>query len=468
MTLGLVAMAGAIARGEISAQAAVAAALGRIEVVDGQLGAFLSVDRQAALTMAKERDRERAAGKLRGKLHGVPFAYKDIFRRAGYRATAGTIPPDDLSHETATILAKLIDAGAVPVGALNMDELAAGGTGINEHYRRCANPYALEHIAGGSSSGSAASVAAGLVPASLGSDAGGSIRLPAAFCGVVGLKPSYGRISRHATLARSWSMDSTGPLARDAADCALLLSAVAGRDPRDPTTADVPVPDYAAALAKRHDLRGLKIGLALDGPYADIDDEIRRVIAKACDMLRDLGATLLPLEVPDVALLNDLQQVLVKSEAATLHGKRLRRDPEGIGFSARSVIQEGMLIPATRYIEALSLRGPLLEAHVAALYRGAADIVLAPVIPGPAPSVAAMTTDDSAAVERMFTRTARFTRAANYLGTPAISVPCGLSSTGLPLAFQFMGPPFAEATLLAAANAYLRATGPMPVPSLTS
>ncbi|MEA5501785.1 amidase [Halotia wernerae UHCC 0503] len=468
MTLGLNSMAEAIARGEISAQASVAAALSRIDVIDGQLGAFLLVDGQAALAIAEERDRERAAGRLRGKLHGVPFAYKDIFRRDGYRATAGTVPPDDVARETATVLAELIDAGAVPIGALNMDELAAGGTGINEHYRRCANPYALDHIAGGSSSGSAASVAAGLVPASLGSDAGGSIRLPAAFCGVVGLKPSYGRISRHATLARSWSMDSTGPLARDAADCALLLSVVAGRDPRDPTTADVPVPDYVAALTKHQDLRGLKIGLALDGPYADIDDEIRRAIAKACDTLRDLGATLVPVEIPDVGLLNDLQQVLVKCEAATLHGKRLRRDPEGIGFSARSVIQEGLLIPATRYIEALSLRGPLLEAHVAALYRGAAEIVLAPVIPGPAPSAAAMATGDSGTVERLFTRTARFTRAANYLGTPAISVPCGLSQTGLPMAFQFMGPPFAEATLLAAANAYLRATGPLPVPKLTS
>jgi aspartyl-tRNA(Asn)/glutamyl-tRNA(Gln) amidotransferase subunit A len=468
MTLGLVATAGAIARGEMSSRKAVEAALRKIDAYDGQLGAFLSVDRDAALASAEERDRERAAGKLRGRLHGVPFAYKDIFRRDGYRATAGTVPPDDAANETAHVLEELFAAGAVPIGALNMDELAAGGTGINEHYRRCANPYALDHIAGGSSSGSAASVAAGLVSASLGSDAGGSIRLPAAFCGVVGLKPSYGRVSRHATLARSWSMDCTGPLARDADDCAAMLAIVAGRDKRDPTTADVPVPDYAAALAMRQGLRGVTIGLALDGPYADIDAEMRAAIAHACDILRDLGATLRPVEIPDVALLNDLQQVLVKCEAATLHGKRLRNDPDGIGFSARSVIQEGLLIPATRYIEALSLRGPLLEAHVAALYRGTADIVLAPVIPGPAPSVAAMATGDSGTVERLFTRTARFTRAANYLGTPAISVPCGMSQTGLPLAFQFMGRPFAEAELLAAANAYLRATGPLPAPTLTS
>ncbi len=465
MSLGLVAMAEAIARGEMSSRAAVGASLNRIDAVDLRLGAFLSVDRDTALAMAEERDRERAAGKRRGKLHGVPFAYKDIFRRAGYRATAGAIPPDDVANETAHVLEKLIGAGAVPIGALNMDELAAGGTGINEHYRRCANPYARDHIAGGSSSGSAASVAAGLVPASLGSDAGGSIRLPAAFCGVVGLKPSYGRVSRHATLARSWSMDSTGPLARDAADCALLLSIVAGRDKRDPTTADVPVPDDAAT---RLDLRGMTIGLALDGVYAEIDDEMRRAIAAACDALRDLGARLLPVEIPDVGLLNDLQQVLVKCEAAALHGKRLRDDPDGIGFSARSVIQEGLLIPATRYIEALSLRGPLLEAHVAALYRGTADIVLAPVIPGPAPSVAAMATDDSGTVERLFTRTARFTRAANYLGTPAISVPCGLSRSGLPLAFQFMGSPFAEAKLLAVTQAYQRAIGLLPPPTLTS
>ncbi len=464
MSSGLVATAGAIARGERSARDAVEATLRRIDLADAQLGAFLSVDRDAALAMADERDRERASGRFRGKLHGVPFAYKDIFRRAGYRATAGTIPPDVVANETAHVLEKLIAAGAVPIGALNMDELAAGGTGINEHYKRCANPYALDHIAGGSSSGSAASVAAGLVPASLGSDAGGSIRLPAAFCGVIGLKPTYGRVSRHATLARSWSMDSTGPLARDAADCALLLSVVAGRDKRDPTTADMPVPDYAAILAGRSDLSGLTIGIALDGPYAEIDDETARSIDTVIGVLGGLGAKIVSVAIPDVALLNDLQQVLVKCEAAALHGKRLREDPDGIGFSARSVIQEGLLIPATRYIEALALRGALLETHVAALYRRTADIVLAPVTPGPAPSIAAMTTDDSGAVETMFTRAARFTRAANYLGTPAISVPCGLARSGLPLAFQFMGPPFAEATLLAAANAYQRATGLLPSP----
>ncbi len=465
MTLGLVASAAAIAHGEMSSRMAVEATLRRIDAIDGKLGAFLFVDRDAALATAETCDRERAAGRSRGALHGVPIAYKDIFRRAGHRATAGSIPADATATETASVLQRLIDAGAVLIGALNMDELAAGGTGINEHYRRCANPYALDHIAGGSSSGSAASVAAGLVPASLGSDAGGSIRLPAAFCGVVGLKPTYGRISRHATLARSWSMDSTGPLARDAADCALLLSVVAGRDARDPTTADIPVLDYGAVLAARTDLRGMKIGLALQGPYAEIDDETRAAIANACDILRDMGAALVPVDIPDVATLNDLQQVLVKCEAAALHGKRLREDPDGIGFSARSVIQEGLLIPATRYIEALALRGPLLEAHVAALYRGTTDIVLAPVTPGPAPSVAAMATDDSGAVETMFTRTARFTRAANYLGTPAISVPCGLSRSGLPLAFQFMGPPFAEATLLAAANVYQRATGLLAPPN---
>ncbi len=465
---GLVALANAIGRGDVSVRAATAEALRRIDEIDGKLGAFLFVDRDAALATAEERDRERAAGRSRGTLHGVPIAYKDIFRRTGYRATAGTIPADAMATETASILQRLIDAGAVLIGALNMDELAAGGTGINEHYRRCANPYALGHIAGGSSSGSAASVAGGLIPASLGSDAGGSIRLPAAFCGVIGLKPTYGRVSRHATLARSWSMDSTGPLARDAADCALLLSVVAGRDARDPTTADVPVPDYAATLAACTDLRGMKIGVALDGPFAEIDDEMRRAIVAACEVLRDLGATLVPVDIPDLALLTDLQQVLVKCEAAALHGKRLRESPHGIGFSARSVIQEGLLIPATRYIEALSLRGGLLEAHVAALYRGTADIVLAPVIPGPAPEAAAMTTDDSGAVERMFSRAARFTRFANYLGTPAISVPCGLSANGLPLAFQFLGAPFAEARLLAAANAYLGATGPLPAPKLTS
>lgn len=441
----------------LTAQALTEAMLARIAQLNARLNCYLDIAVDAALAAAARADRELDAGSWRGPLHGVPLAHKDIFRRAGRTASGGTKPVDPVVNETATVLQRLDDAGAVLLGALHLDELAAGGTGVNAHYGRCANPWAPAHITGGSSSGSAAAVAAGLAFGALASDAGGSTRLPAAYCGVVGLKPTYGRVSRFASLSRSFSMDSTGPIARSAEDCAILLEAIAGADPRDPTAASVAVPPYSDHLRRRRDLRGLRIGLAQGDGFADVAPDIARAIAASADVLRGLGATVQPVEIPDVALLNDLQQILVKCEAATLHGARLRHAPDSIGFAARSVIQEGLLIPATRYIEAQSLRAPLLERHVG-LYREV-DLVLAPVIPGPAPLAAALASDDSGAIEAEFTRGARFTRFANYLGTPALAVPCGLNDAGLPLAFQFLAPPFAESRLLVCAHLYGQDTG---------
>ena len=445
----------AIRHGETTSVAVTESLLARIEVVQPRINCFISVDRDGAIAAAEVADREIAQGRWRGPLHGVPLAHKDAFDREGQITTAGTKIFDQPAKTTSTVMARFDTAGAVPLGRLNLDEFAAGGTGANDHFGRCRNPWNIDHITGGSSSGSGAAVAARLAYGALGGDAGGSIRIPAAMCGVVGLKPTFGRVSRYATAARTWTVDCTGPMCRTAEDCALMLQAIAGHDPKDPTTSQVAIPNYAAALAGG--VRGKHIARAVGDPFDAIDDDLRAAMDDAVTTFRDLGATISEVPLPQAPLLNDLQQILVKSEAATINGRLIRTRAEDITFAAISVLQEGFLIPATRYLEAISLRGTLVEEFTREVF-GNADILMLPVVTGRAPTIAETETADQGAVETLFTRAAQFTRFANYLGTPGVSVPCGFSSDGLPLGFQLLGPAFSEDRLLAAAHALQSAT----------
>ena len=444
-----------VRRRDVTALALTEAALARAEDVQPKVNCFLRIDRESALEAANRADAEIAAGNWRGPLHGVPLAHKDVFDREGHVATAGTILFDTPATSRATVMSRLDAAGATCLGALNLDEFAAGGTGANDHYGRTHNPWNTDYISGGSSGGSAACVAARAAFGALGGDAGGSIRIPAAMCGVIGLKPTFGRVSRAGTAPRTFSVDCTGPLTRTAEDCALMLRSIAGHDPRDPTTPDVPVPDYRAAL--RSDLKGVRVGIAVGNPFDQVEPEIARLLSEARDSLRDLGAEVVDVAVPDVKRFNDLQQILAKSEAAVICGKWMRERPGDMTFDAISVVQEGLLVPATRYLESKSLRAPLLEAHVRAIF-GSVDVLFAPALAGPAPTIAETSFDDQDMVEQLFTRSARFTRFTNYLGTPSLSVPCGFTANGLPAAFQLHGPPFGEARLLATAHAYQGAT----------
>ena len=286
--------------------------LERIGRLDSTVNAFISVQAEEALAAAQRAEDALMGGDRRGRLHGVPLAHKDAFQRKNKVATAGACVFDQPAGSTATVIRRLEDAATVNLGTLNLDEFAAGGTGENRHHGRCCNPWAPRHVTGGSSSGSAAAVAARFVYAALGGDAGGSIRIPAALCGVVGLKPTYGRVSRFGALPRTWSMDCIGPLARTAADCALVMEVIAGPDPEDPTAAHVDVPDYRKGL--RTDLKGLAIGVASGPEFEDLDAEIAGLLDVAVGVLESLGARTVPVLVPDVSLLNDLQQVLVKCE----------------------------------------------------------------------------------------------------------------------------------------------------------
>ena len=453
--LSLAQISSAIQRQEVSSRTATESALTRIAEIQPKINCFIGLEADAALAAADRADEEIANGCWRGPLHGVPLAHKDAFDREGKITTAGSKVLDRSAEHTATVIERLETAGALNLGTLNLDEFATGGTGENQHFGRCLNPWNLDHIPGGSSSGSGAAVAARLVHGALGADCGGSIRYPSSMSGVVGLKPTFGRVSRHGAFPLSWTMDCAGPLTRTVEDCAMIMQVIAGRDPNDPTTQDVRVPDYVSSL--RRDLRGVRVGVTVGEPFNDVDPELTTLLQEASVVLRDLGAELVEIEVPRVALMDDLQMILMKCDAAAMYGRLLRTRGDEFSLAAIGILQEGFLIPATRYLEAISMRGPLLHEYVKAIF-GRVEVLFGPVLMGPAPSVAEVTTDDPGKVNALLTESARFTRFSNYLGTPALSVPCGFSGKGLPMAFQLLGRPFAEDTLLAVGHAYQCAT----------
>ena len=446
-------MSRALASGDLTARALTEAHLERIERHQPALNCFIAWDAAGARAAAARSDRDRSDGRRRGELQGIPLAHKDVFYRKGVPVTSGMRAFDAPTTFTATVIDRLERSGAVDLGRLTLDEFA--GLGNNEHFGRCINPWSPKHICGGSSSGPGAAVAARLAAGALGSDAGGSIRMPAAMCGVVGLKPTFGLVSRRGNTHTTWSVDCLGPLARSVEDCALMLQAVAGPDPEDPTTAGVEVPDYGRALVGN--LRGVTVARATGSLFSAVDDEVAEAMEAALGRLRDLGARVIDVAVPDVERLNDLQQVLTKAERATIYSRALRTRPDRVSFVARSVLYEGFLIPATRYLEALSLREALLREHLAAVH-AEADVLFAPVVATPAPEVAEIETADADESERTFTRSAGCVRFASYLGIPGMSVPCGFTRNGLPTAFQLLGPPFSEALLFRAGHAYQRTT----------
>ena len=455
--LGVAELAAAIRAKQVSSVEATHAALARSEEGQRRLNCFIAIDAEAALARAAALDRELEQGRVVGPLHGVPLAHKDMFYRAGRISTAGSlIRRDWRASTTATVLERLDAAGAVDLGTLNMAEFAAGPTGHNRHYGDCRNPWNPAHMPGGSSSGSGAAVAARLVPAALGSDTGGSIRLPAAACGVLGLKPTYGRVSRHGAVPRSWSLDHVGPLARTAADCALLLQAIAGHDPKDGASSHEPVPDFAAQLGKG--IRGLRIGVMTEADGAAVDGEVRGLLDASAEVLRSLGAKTVPVRLDTLTLWFRFAETIIKSEAATMHGKWLRERPQDYSDHVRTRIEAGLVLPATRYLEALSQRGPEL-ARFLATTMAEIDVLHCPAIPMPIPTLAE--TDVEGTGEKVLALVARitqFTRPFNFLGLPALSIPCGFARNGLPVAFQAVGKPFTEAMLLGVADAYQSAT----------
>jgi aspartyl-tRNA(Asn)/glutamyl-tRNA(Gln) amidotransferase subunit A len=453
--LSLTSVAQAIAEKRVSSREATQSCLDRIKQWQPRLNAFMAIEAEQALAAADAADAALARGNMSGPLHGVPLAHKDMYYDAGKVVTCGSkIRREFVATATSTALQRLKDAGTIRLGSLQMAEFAYGPTGHNAHYGPVHNPWGIEHITGGSSSGSGSAVAARLTFAALGSDTGGSIRMPAHFCGVTGLKTTYGRISRAGAMPLSQSLDTVGPLARSAEDCALLLGLMAGADPEDPTAIAGPVPDYTAAV--REPIKGLTIGVPAAFYVDDLDPEVARILDETVAVFKREGADIVQVELPDQRQLTAACQLVLAVEAAAFHKRWLIERPQDYGPQVLMRLQNGLAISGVTYLEAMRWRGPALSAHLAAI--AGVDAVIAPVAPVAAPTIAESDIGNSPDAESVIQRLTRFTRPINYLGLPSLSIPAGFTRGGLPVGMQLIGRSFDEALLLRIGTAFQRST----------
>ncbi len=454
--LTLVEAADAVAAGAASAVEVTEACLARAERLQPEINCFIGIEAEEALAAARAADAARAGGAALGPLHGLPLAHKDMFYREGKVSTCGSlIRRDFVADYTATVQERLAAAGTICLGTLNMAEFAVGPTGHNFHYGHNRNPWNPAHVTGGSSAGSGAAVAARLVHGALGSDTGGSIRLPAALCGVVGLKPTQTRVSRYGVMPLSFSLDCVGPLTRTVRDCARMTGVIAGHDPMDPTSSDRPVDDYEAACGRG--VKGLRLGLPKRYSL-ELDGAVAAAMTASLTVFEDLGAEIVEVDLPDDTELSHLSTIVTRAEGAAVHGDWLRERRGDYSPQVLRRLEIGLAIPATRYLEALSLRAKYLDAFAAAVF-DICDILHLPTVAMPAPTIEETDVGDSQALADMLLRVTGFTRPVNYLGVPSLSVPAGFSPDGLPVAFQLIGRPFHEAALFAAGHAYETVTG---------
>jgi aspartyl-tRNA(Asn)/glutamyl-tRNA(Gln) amidotransferase subunit A len=454
---GVIDLARMIARKEVSPVEVVRVHLDRIGALDGSLRAYITVCGDAALAAARVAEGALMADGGVGPLHGVPVALKDLYDTAGVRTTAGSkILADRVPEVDATVVRRLREAGAIVLGKLHMVEFAYGPEGLNAHHGAPRNPWdaAVERMPGGSSSGSGVAVAAGLAPAALGSDTGGSIRIPASLCGITGLKPTYGRVSRAGVLPLAWSMDHVGPMTRTAADAALLLRVLAGYDPADSSTSVLPVPDYLAALSG--DVKGLRVGVLRSYFLECATPEVRAALERAAAVLKDAGAVVDDVALPGVARVAAAAYAVVGSEALAYHSGWLKARPADYDPEVRKRLQLGAFITGAHYVRGQQVRA-LVRAEVdGALARH--DVLLAPATPLTAPRLDERQTTLGDGPSDVRSALIRLTRPFNFSGHPACAVPCGFSTDRLPIGMQVVGRPFDEATVLRVADAYQRLT----------
>ena len=460
---------------ELSATELTRAALARIAARQPELNAFITVAADAALAAAAAADARLAAGTVAGPLDGIPIAVKDVIATAGIRTTAASrilgdfVPPYD-----ATVTARLKAAGAVIVGKANCDEFAMGSSNENSAFGAARNPWDVTRVPGGSSGGSAVAVAAGLALGSLGTDTGGSIRLPASYCGLVGMKPTYGRVSRYGVIAYASSLDQVGPFAHDVTDCALLLGVLAGHDPRDSTSVDRPTPDYAAVLAAKP--TRLCVGIPKEYFVAGIHPEVERAVRAAVDTFAGLGAEIREISLPHTEYAVSAYYVVATAEASSnlarydgvRYGRRVAGDASlldmycrtrdaGFGDEVKRRIMLGTYALSAGYYDAYYLKAQrvrtLIRNDFARAFDGGIDVIVAPT----APTTAFRLGEKLGDPLQMYLSDV-FTISINLAGLPALSLPCGFDAAGLPIGLQIIGPPFDEETVLRAAYAYEHAT----------
>lgn len=437
--------------GEISSLDLTTSMLERIDRWQPIINAFIKVDEERALASARAADVELRRSGPRGLLHGVPLAHKDMFDRPGEIVTYGSrLRRDTRTAAQATVLQRLDAAGAVTLGSLNMAEFAYSPTGANTLTGFARNPWNPAHICGGSSSGSAAAVAAGLCFGALGSDTGGSIRQPASICGVVGLKPSFGRVSLHGAMPLSFSLDCVGPLARTVRDAARLLSIIAGADPDDPRTLPEPVPDYEAACQAVPE--AIRIGVPQEYFWDGVEPGIGTVLNGVIGEAARSGLQTIRLHIPDLAPVVAAANIVVGAESAALHRRTLAADPDAFSDAVRARIENGLGYTAQDYIDALTYRGSALARFLEATR--AVDALAVPCLGIPTPTVAEADAPSSGTLSSLAAQLTYWVRPINFLGLPAISVPCGFGPGQLPIGLQLIGKPLGEARLLQVASAF--------------
>ena len=447
--------AGLIESRQLSPVELTRAHLDRIERTDAALNAFITLLAEEAAHSSETAEREIAGGEYRGPLHGIPIGLKDLYYTKGVRTTVGTkILRDFVPDYDAAVTEKFADAGAILMGKLQMHEFALGATSVNPHDGPARNPWNTDRITGGSSGGSGAAVAAGQCMAALGSDTGGSIRIPGGLCGIVGIKPTFGRVSRHGVYPLSWSLDTVGPMTRSVRDSAIVLNAIAGYDSRDPSSANVPTEDFADGI--EDGVSGIRIGVPDDFFYDVISPKVAEAVCKAAGVLSDLGAEVELCSIPALNHALGISSAILVTEAAETLFDKLRYRPEDIGADVRARLRLGAVTPAVDYIKAQRAR----SAYNAQLDKAMRkyDLLLAPSVAVGATGIDQEFVEVAGKQENALSLMSRLTRPFNLTGQPTISIPCGFTSDGMPIGIQLAGRQWHEATVLRAAHAYEQAT----------
>ncbi len=448
--LGIIEAAEKIRSKEVSPVDLVGALLKRIADMDPKINSFITVTADQAQKEARQAELELMQGEKRsglplGQLHGVPIGLKDLFETKGVRTTAGSIYfGDNIPAEDALVVRKLRQAGAILLGKHNMHEIALGLTSVNPHFGAVHNPWDQERIVGGSSGGSAAAIAARFCPAALGSDTGGSIRVPSSLCGTVGLKPTFGRVSLRGVIPLSWNLDHVGPMARRVEDLALLLKVIAGFDLADPNSSDIEVDDYFTNL--RDGVRGMKVGLVDDPYFNQADEEILNLVVEAGIVLSDLGADVERVSFPGAFQAAITNGLITTADGAAVHHNRLVSDPDRFGTDVLERLKKGASLRLDRYIHAR--REQVVLRRKFETFFQEYDCLITPTTPITASLIAGQQAVEMAGL------LTRFTAPFNLTGLPAISIPCGFTNQGLPVGMQIITRPWGEAALLRAAYAY--------------
>ncbi len=441
--------------GAVSPVEVVREILDRIRLIDPILNSYVTVTEDHALSRARIAEAEIRAGRTRGPLHGIPYAAKDLLDTRGIRTTVGSkIMADNRPQSDAAVIERLDDAGAVLVGKTGLHEWAYGITSTNPHFGPVRNPWDSGRIPGGSSGGSAAAQAAGLCAFSLGSDTGGSIRIPAALCGVAGLKPTFGRISRRGAFPLGHTLDTLGPFGTCVEDTALVYAAASGPDARDPvsTREAVTLPIFASEPR----LDGTVIGIPANHFFEGLAPDVSAAAASALRVFEGLGAELRPIQAPDLKAANSLHRLILLAEASSVHRRRLETRREDFGDDVRSLLDQGCFVLAADYLDAQRARRQFCRAFGASMREAA--VVVAPAVPIPTARIGELEVDLNGRRENVRLATTRNIRALNLTGLPVLSVPCGFHADGLPIGLQIVGPPFGEDRVLAVGHAFERAT----------